>query len=58
MIKLTHYGETEKRAPNSQIVGAKENLKLRHGGPNYSQASGANPPIKAFRKEETIAIKP
>ena len=53
------------------IVRAKENLKLSHGGPSYSQASGTNPPIKALRQshhwvwgltnhcaiiEETIAI--
>ena len=30
-----------------QIVRAKENLKLSHGGPSYSQASGTNQPIKA-----------
>ena len=28
-----HYDETEKRAHNSQIVRAKENLKLSQGGP-------------------------
>ena len=38
IIKLTHYDETEKRAHDSQIVSAKENLKLGHGGPSYSQA--------------------
>ena len=66
-----HYDETEKRAHDSQIVRAKENLKLSHVGPSYSQASGTNPPIKNLRqsrhwvwglthrraiKEETIAI--
>ena len=45
--KLTHYGETEKGAHDSQIVRAKENLKLSHGGPSYSQALGTNPSIKA-----------
>ena len=29
---LIHYGETKKKAPESQIVRAKENLKLSHGG--------------------------
>ena len=58
-------------AHDSQIVRANENLRLSHGGPNYSQASGTNPPVKALRqsrhwvwgltqrrpiKEETIAI--
>ena len=42
--------ETEKRAHDSQIVRAKENLKLNHGGPSYSQISGTNPPIKALHQ--------
>ena len=29
LIKLTHYDETKKRAHDSEIVRAKENLKLR-----------------------------
>ena len=37
-------------AHDSQIVRAKENLKLRNGGPIYSQASGTNPAIKALRQ--------
>ena len=45
-----NYDEKEKRAHDSQIVRAKENLKLSHGGPSYSQASGTNPPIKALRQ--------
>ena len=32
LIKLTHYDETKKMAHNSQIVRAKENLKLCHRG--------------------------
>ena len=32
-IKLTHYDETKKRAHDSELVKAKENLKLSHGGP-------------------------
>ena len=39
-----------KMAHNSQIVKAKENLKLSDGGPSYSQASGTNRPIKALRQ--------
>ena len=40
----------EKGSRISQIVRAKENLKLSHGGPSYSQASGTNPPpwLKMF----------
>ena len=35
-IKLSHYhDETEKRAHDSQIVRAKEDLKLSHGWPSY-----------------------
>ena len=37
-------------AHDSQIVRAKENLKLNHGGPSYRQALGTNPPIKVLRK--------
>ena len=66
----THYDETKKRAHDSQIVRAKEKLKMSHGGPSYRKASGTNPPIKVLRqshhwvwgmthrhaiKEETIA---
>ena len=54
MIKLTHYDETEKRAHDSQIVRAKENLKLRHGGPSFSQASGTNPTIKRLYARAVI----
>ena len=72
-IILTHHDETKKRAHDSQIVRAKENLKLSHGGSSYGYASGLNSTIKALRqsrhrvcglthrraiKEETIAIKP
>ena len=35
-----HYDETDKMAHDSQIVRAKENLKLSHGGPSYSQPTG------------------
>ena len=33
LIKLTHYDETKKRAHDSQIVRAKEELKLSHSTP-------------------------
>ena len=50
LIKLTLDDETKKRAHDSQIVRAKENLKLSHGGSSYRLASGTNPPIKALRQ--------
>ena len=50
LTKLTHYVETKKRAHDSQIVRAKENLKLSHGGSSYRLASGTNKRIKALRQ--------
>ena len=35
LIKLTLHDETKKRAHDSHIVRAKENLKLSHGGSSY-----------------------
>ena len=35
LIKLTYHYETKKRAHDPQIVRAKENLKLSHGGSSY-----------------------
>ena len=35
LIKLLHHDETKKRAHDSQVVRAKENLKLSHGGFSY-----------------------
>ena len=35
LIQLTRHDETKKRAYDSQIVRAKENLKLSHGGSSY-----------------------
>ena len=35
LIKLLHHDETKKRAHDSPIVRAKENLKLSHGGSSY-----------------------
>ena len=49
LTKLTHYDETKNRARHSQIVRAKENLKLSHGGSSYRYASGTNP-RKALRQ--------
>ena len=50
LIKLIFHDETKKRAHDSQIVRAKENLKLSHGGSSYRKASGTNPLIKALRQ--------
>ena len=57
-----HYDETEKRAHDSQIVRAKENLKLSHGGPSYSQAPGSGtrhqPTDLSFTSEPSISLRP
>ena len=47
-IKQTHYDETKKRAHDSQIIRAKENLMLGHGVISQRQASGTNPPVKGL----------
>ena len=49
-IKLTHCDDTKKRAPDSQIVRAKEKLKLSYGGPSQRQESGTNNRVKALRQ--------
>ena len=43
---VTINSESAKTEP--ELVRAKENVKLRHGGSSYRQASGTNPPIKAL----------
>ena len=45
-----HIMMIQKRAHDSQIVRAKENLKLSYGGPSQRQASGTNQRIKALRQ--------
>ena len=61
-IKLTHYDVKKKRAHDSQIVRAKEALKLSYGGPSERQASATNQRVNALHqghlaiKEDTIAI--
>ena len=50
-IKLTHYDGTKKRVHDPQIVKAKENFKLSHGGPSQRQASGTNQPIEALLQD-------
>ena len=49
-ITLTQYDDTKKRAHDSQIVRAKENLKLSYVGPSQRQAPGTNQQIKALRQ--------
>ena len=48
-IKSTRYDGTKRRAHDTQVVRAKENLKLSYGGPSQRQASGTNQRIKALR---------
>ena len=72
LIKLTHNDETIKRAHDLQIVAAKDNSKVSHGGFSRREASGTNQRIKALSqgrycdcgpihrraiKEETIALR-
>ena len=40
----------QKRLHDSQIVRAKENLKLSYGGPTQRQPSGTNQMINALRQ--------
>ena len=42
IYKLTRYGDTEKRAHDSQIGRTNENLKLSYGGPSQRLISGTN----------------
>ena len=48
-IKLTHYDDTKKRAHDSQIVRAKEIIKLSYSVLSQRQNSGTNQQIKALR---------
>ena len=45
----TVSGEKKKQILDSQVVGAKENLKMSHGGPSQRQAPGTKPPRKVLR---------
>ena len=47
---MQYYYETKKMVCDSQIVRAKENLKLSYSGPSQRQASDTNQQIKAFRQ--------
>ena len=47
----TQNDETKKRAHDSQIVRAKENLKLSYGGPSQQQAPGTDQLVKALRQD-------
>ena len=50
-IKLTHYDVTKKMAHDSQIVRAKEILKLSYGGHSQRHAPGTNQQVKALRQD-------
>ena len=39
---------TKENNLDSQMLRAKENLKLDHGGPSKRQASGTSPPMKGL----------
>ena len=56
-MKLKHYDETKKRAHDSQIVRAKENLKLSYGGASQRQVSGTNQRIKTLRQAAVIEFE-
>ena len=43
LIKLTLHDETKKSAHDSQIIRAKENLKLSHGGSVLVNGSSSHP---------------
>ena len=45
-----NYSDTKKRAHDSQIVRAKENLKLSYGRSSQRQALGTNQRNKALRQ--------
>ena len=47
LIKLTLHDETKKRAHDSQIVRAKENLKLRHS--SLSRKNTGPDPYEIFQ---------
>ena len=49
LIKLLHNDKTKKKAHDSQIVRAKENLNLSHGEPSKRQASDTNSPMKDYK---------
>ena len=50
LIKLTHYDKTKKKAHDSQIVRAKENLKLSHGGPATDKRQAPTHRLKLYAR--------
>ena len=56
LIKLTHYDGTKKKAHDSQIVRAKENLKLCHARTSQRRASDTNWGIKALLQGRHIVL--
>ena len=49
--KQSNYDYTKKKAHDSQIVRAKDTLKLSYGGPSQLHASGTKQRIKALRQD-------
>ena len=50
LIKLAHYDETMKIAHDSQIVRAKENLKLSHDGPSSGKHQAPTHRLKLYAR--------
>ena len=48
LIKSTYHDETNKRGHDSQMVRAKENLKMSYGGSSQRQSSCTNPRTEAL----------
>ena len=48
LIKLTLHDETKKRDHDSQIVRAKENLKLSHCGSSYDKHQAPTHRLKLY----------
>ena len=50
LIKLTHFDEIKKKAHDSQMVRAKQNLKLSTSGSSQRQASGTHQRMQNLRQ--------
>ena len=56
-MNSTYYDETKEKAHDSQIVKAKENPKLSHGGSSQRQASGTYPPMNVLDQDRHEDLK-
>ena len=56
LIKFTNYDETKKRAHDWQIIRAKENFKLSHGGPSQRQALGTNQRMNSLLQDHHLKV--